>query len=387
MYTSGADTFSFLLHILMGLFFAFTVKRSVAVKIGMNKHAEPVYKQYWSYALFGIIVFTFLAVFRKVGPGLGGSDALGYVQWFERSLKDTAEEHTHGLFAEPLFHYICQACRTITGNYHFFFFVTYSFIIYSYYLFIKRYAPTNFSCIPLLLMIYPFLKSFCTLRSSLAIAFIIVGLVIYKRKRIWGFVFIVASVFIHRMCLPYLFVIPYLELIGKRKWEMSRRAFLIWGIVIIIISIFSLSFLQNNYLSIIIGGVDSSYTDMGLDLDPLQSWPRFIPYIFLFLGYYLMFNKIKWDGQSRMLLNLFLFDLFLMPPAITLGIWRFNEVFYLVRMLSWGVVIYAFNKSFFRGGNAFVNLMIAMVFLAWLYIRIGHEWEELKIMPYILEIF
>lgn len=386
MYTGNPDSATFFFYILLGLFFAFIARLSMSKVAGINRYGEPVFKDYWKFAWVGIIVFTFVAVFRKVNLNLGGSDALGYIDWFLRSKQDTAEDHVHGLFTEPLFHLICRFCRTITSDYHFFFLVVYTIITYSYFLFIKKYAPDKLFFIPLLLMVFPYLKSFCTIRSSLAIAFILLGLVIYKKHKILGFITVLSSVFIHRMCIPFIMVIPFLYFFEKKKKMFSKKTFLLFGIAIIVVSFVLISIVQTSYMGLVFGGVDSSYTDMTMEQSTLDSWPRLLPYALLFLGYFFMFDSIKWDKQKKTLLYLFLFDLLMMPIAITFNIWRFNEVFYVVRMLGWGVVIYSFNKKYFHGRNLLVNTMIVAAFLVWLYVRIDHEWDELKIMPYILDI-
>ena len=106
----------------------------------------------------------------------------------------------------------------------------------------------------------------------------------------------------------------------------------------------------------------------------------------LYLAYYYMYDRIKWNRQNEYIRNLFFFDLIMMPVAIFFNLWRFNEIFYIVRMLSWGIIIWSFTKNSLEVNKNALKFVVLIIFMVWLYIRIDHEWDELKIMPYILDI-
>ena len=96
--------------------------------------------------------------------------------------------------------------------------IIYGFITYSIIQFTQRFCHKNFSFIPLLLAFYFFLRGYNTLRSNLAIAFILLGLIgVADKKYRWAYFCMVCSALTHKAGVLFAMSIPFLHFVLVRR--------------------------------------------------------------------------------------------------------------------------------------------------------------------------
>ena len=203
------DNFTLILYIMIGIIGGVCIKLANSNKTVAGTGLSR--KELQFYGLF-ILIFTSFAVVRQVSYEVGGTDAQSYIELFENVLKYP------GRFAdqEQLFLYLNIGVRYLTDDYHIYFLLVYGFIAFAYCYFIRTFCPKDVSYIPFLLLIWPYLKGFNTIRSSLAIAFFLIGLVMLKKERTWlSVILIIATFFIHRMSLLYIPFLVFYRLLYK----------------------------------------------------------------------------------------------------------------------------------------------------------------------------
>ena len=175
MFQPYFDLDTLLLYIAIGLCTVFFVRTN----INSNK------KGYSFFILF--ILLLVFSVSRKVGINLGGMDAFSYENIFINLDFARLIENNEFLFV-----YFTDIIRSFTANPVIYRLFCYALIIFSYIYFIKEFCPKNASSIPYLLVMYPLLMSFNTMRNSMAMAMILIGLVLMNRKKnILGILFVV----------------------------------------------------------------------------------------------------------------------------------------------------------------------------------------------------
>ena len=116
-------------------------------------------------------------------------------------------------------------------------------------------------------------------------------------------------------------------------------------------------------------------------------YPMFLGQLLLFVFLFLNYNSISWDDKSKSLRTLFIYDLWMVPAGLVLGMWRSIEYLYLVRLSLWAILIYALTQKSSQVVATFIKISFFFVFAAWLIFRIYKEYEDTKISPYILDLF
>ena len=85
-----------------------------------------------------------------------------------------------------------------------YFALIYGLIIFSYLRFIDEFDLLQSNKTPLFMLVFPFIQSFCAIRTHITIALILLAIVALKNRRnilMWGL--LIASVFIQRASLIY----------------------------------------------------------------------------------------------------------------------------------------------------------------------------------------
>ena len=186
-----------------------------------------------SYAIL-FFVWLFLAVYRYVGYEsgiiIGGNDAPTYIDYFQTCLAGKGN-NIYFVRTEPLFQIMTKAVRTITSNYHVYFALIYGLIIFSYLRFIDEFDLLQSNKTPLFMLVFPFIQSFCAIRTHITIALILLAIVALKNRRnilMWGL--LIASVFIQRASLIYAIFPIFYFYYKKNKMTMKKAtAFIIIG--------------------------------------------------------------------------------------------------------------------------------------------------------------
>ena len=212
MYSTYWDYTSYLLYLAQALVGMFCLK-NISTSDATYKKKNNLAKTY----ILLIGVWTFFATFRLVTWRTGGMDAMNYISFFENSWGtfDEIQEHTA---SDVVFLWINRGIRLIASDYHVYFAIVYGFITYSIIQFTQRFCHKNFSFIPLLLAFYLFLRGYNTLRSNLAIAFILLGLIgIADKKYRWAYFCMVCSALTHKAGVLFAMSIPFLHFVLVRR--------------------------------------------------------------------------------------------------------------------------------------------------------------------------
>lgn len=361
--------------------------RRLKLKIGKSVSISAGY-------LLLFLAFWLLAVMRSTDNGLGGIDIGNYLRTFDGI--DSVKISLSSMFSseqnETLFMLIVKGIRLISDSHIFYLAVMYGIIVFGYIIFLNTYCPENISYIPLIMLVFPYIKSFCTLRSSVAVAFILIGLCVMRKQKVIGCIIILSSFFIHVSAILYIPFPIFYYLYKKRKDNMTTFKIIVMTIVyLVIVYVFSYSFKRYFGAEFITG----NYSYYANTLNG-SSFINRIPLYFmqLALAVVMIFsnratNKIevlkggnKGEDNFSFIKICCIYDIIVIPAAFLFGIWRANEFFYLVRLLMWGRILKTYSVT--KGTKILMNAVAFAVALFWLIFRLSHEYAELGIMPYVL---
>lgn len=368
------DLNSLILYTIIGILGAY------CIKMGINNRNEVSFPWQIGYVCL-ILMYVLLAGLRLVTPnGIGGKDTYGYEIDFLNAFLSTSRFDEQDI----LFGIFNKLIRSITDNVIVYRFICYFIITYAYVYFINTFCKKRISCIPFIVLMIPYLKSFNTMRSSLAIAIILIGLVMLKQKKtLWSIVLICASVFIHRMSILFVMFFPFYGLLKKYKFNNSK----LWLIVIVsaltIIAYFTAFYIQEYILQMgILIGNDTAYIKMNRENSILETSVTLFPLLLISIMWLICMRKLKSNDDISFLKLMVIFDIISTPVAFILGMWRANEYFYVGRLAFWSYLIPAFSSKFNITIRKVINVVFFILFTAWLVYRICREWEPCGLMPY-----
>ena len=405
MYTGQMDLYSWIVYLGLGLLgyvcIRFAKKDQGCVQVFQKFSFQ---KRYIGYLVL-VLVFTFFATFRKVGTMLGGADAQNYSNYFINCFNP--ESYEYGLISEPLFRYFAQFIRLFTDNPRVFFAISYGFIALCYCLFVEEYCPKDSSMIPFVLLIFPYLKAFCTLRSSLAVAVFLIALILVEKKPWLSICLMISTVFIHRMSIAYAVFFIFDRIMGNTviKTQGVKLGKLLF--LVSFIGIWSARLVQWVVPALgILDTTDNWYLLQSMGTSLIFSLPMYFAHLLVFFFLVLFGDRVNTKHWVR-IKSFLAFDLVIIPATILLGFWRSNEYMYVVRLVAWSQLIPAGEavlsevyekyrtviKRWIKlevSKEAFVKIYrvaLACCFAGWLVFRILSEWDDLKIMPYILNFY
>ncbi len=397
MYTGLPDLNSLLLYVLLSfayallLYFGITAEQGIVISTPEYKGKKlDISRKMLYYGAF-VLLFTFFAVFRKIDYNLGGADGTNYANFFFFSNFDISP-YSH-LISEPIFVYVNKLLRVFTTEYRVFFAIAYSFLAVSYCKFANKYFPKNASCIPLVLVGFLFCKSLCTLRTSLSVAFILIGLCHIEGNRKKSFIWIALSVLVHRASIFFVLVWFFYVFCKKYVLRLKGKNYAI-AVTVINLALILVGRIGQNIIVLTKGFGLLSSTDIwyfgNTRTTPLIArFPMYMAQTLLFVAIVLLEKRIQTGKEFKILKVICTFDFLMAPIMLILGIWRANEYFYLARLATWGILIKESEGLFLHYTKGKIKLFwyYAAVFAAftlWLVFRIMSEWNDLKIMPYIL---
>lgn len=382
------DNSTFLLYFMMGVICAIMIGvhfGTITLGSFLRGRNQKISKteSHWKEYIPLIVILTLFACFRKVGPGLGGTDSLSYEQDFLNSLKGLGTfEDTDILYGQYSLY-----LRHLTSSPFIFRLVSYFFIAFCLCSFIKEICPSKISCIPFILVVWPYICGFSSMRSSMAIGFIQLGLVaLYKKKYLEEWLFIICAVLFHRMMFFFVPIFIVFQPINKLIIRCSRtRLFLIIGVCIVVIS--SLAFSIQKYillygLMIETSAPTTSYMTRTVGTNLFESWPMFIQQIFLLIFLFMNFKSFD-SRKDQFVLTLSCIDAVITFPALILGIYRISQCLYVPTIMLWGILLYNFIQKF----TSIIRPLISMVFLGGFtfifYVRLKSMYLSSSLMPYI----
>ena len=382
-----------ILYILMGILGAWCCQKAKRTELMSGIKRTILSREYWPlYA-----VWVFLAVFRLIEGGIGGTDAPNYIKYFQECLT-MSEDST-----EVVFKWFNQGIRLVFSDYHWYFLLFYSLLVITMVFVINEFSRTETTCIPLCILVFLFIRSFSAMRSIMAGMILLVSVVFLNRKAYWqAALFAVLAVFTHVSAIIYTVFYAYYFLFYKREISVRQSIVLFvlaYGVAVVgqqLIVSGALPFLRN------IGtGAYESYASYSLGKSFLEMFNiSNIPQVALAAAMMLFQKEIngKINAQEptearklKVLTHLCYFDLFAVPVITVLGVYRGYEYFYVARLVMWGELIpIVQSKVKDMLGPKFshyVPYAFTGVFILWMCTRFEAYSETSGLMPYMLEFF
>ena len=368
----------------LSLAFGMAILFKIAIEYKEKKKKKIVFIIY----AFIYIILIFIACTRTIAEGIGGTDAIAYIQQFE-----TAEfvklDILRMLFLEgkePIFYNLFYIIRLFTTDYHWAFFLIYSVIICSYIFFwdknLKYYEKWAF----IMLAILPFINSFNIIRNSMAVAVGLFALnALKKGKNVLFFVLAIIATLIHYtgiiLILFYIYNVAVNYIVENKKVNSKIKPHWIIGVLmpveLIIIPIIKQYLEKTGY---------STYLDLEFSL--LGYIPFVIMLILTIIFYKDLTERLKKDN-NLLHYNAFTFNFLLLPILIPFnGPSRVNIYFDMSRFLLWGYMNEIIKnklreKNILNEKNQKIyDIVVVCIIIAWIIFRIYRTWEGASIMPY-----
>lgn len=348
-------------------------------------------------ACIWLFVWTFFAVFRLVRPDIGGSDAVDYIAFFESCNKpiDESDIVMYHTGSDLLYRWINQFIRFFTSDYHVFFALIYSFLCYAFIKFLSTYSKPQYSIIPFILVFYLYLRGYSSIRSNMAVCFILLGLVALAESKIkMAYLLLVFSALTHKMGAVYGLSIPFCHFFLSRKINFFKLSFLL------VIVYFVCFYLRNIFIEfateVDLGGAYKAYAEISRDSGVLK-WVNDFGQMLMAVVFIFFSGRIKKytekrqiEKDRRILTILWLicvFDILMVPVNQLMGIYRGYEFFYLARLSMWSLILFLISHNKNTSFKLIVSSIAFFLFVAWFIFRLSRTYEDTCLMPYIFEPF
>lgn len=320
---------------------------------------------------------TFIASFRYVNETIGGADALVYINYFKNP-QDVYIGLTSILSlrqTEPLFFIFVKIIRLISSNYVVFFILYYGIIVYAYLRFISKHFDRRMNYMPLMYVVLPFLNSFNTMRSAMAMAITLLAFVSMtdgkEKKAI--FLCIIAAGFHFTSLIVLVFIVFYKiinsKMINSKKWA-----------IYILIATYAFFYFGSSIISSIIGS-----TKYHIYLGQNNSIIGQLIIIICGILSIIYFNPIKKIIKRDFLLWAVIFNVMMIPLMVKFGFFRLNNYFVFPRLLIWSYIIKILNNKFKTISERFpgiIDIIAFFITIAWTAFRISKDWYPEGVMPY-----
>ena len=376
---------TFFLYVFMGLLMMMGCYYSVKI----TNHRNQNVRIYNPVMYFVGLVWLLFAVYRLINNQVGGKDAPSYIIEFYNCLRPSVEEKFDYAFTA-----LNQIIRWFTDNYHIYFYAIYSIYIASFYFFIKRLYPKYSSVIPLCILVYLYLRGFTSIRSNLALSYLLISIGFFVRNQyVKSSIFAILTVFTHVSSALYLPILPFI-------YFLRNKSIPIWTIAIaIIVAIGIGTMIQNTVLAGSLAflegfgsGAYLSYASKSLESSFLDSYFVInLPQMGLFAMLIILKKDIdryikKMSQEQACKINLLrimaYFDVIMVPVTYTLGVYRGYEYLMLPRLLMWGVLIVVLKNKFKTIPSIVISIGFILFFVVWMYGRLKAMAETSNLVFY-----
>lgn len=343
-----------------------------------------------------LLFWTFIATFRCIEGGAGGNDAGAYYLYFLNSF----DIHGYELTALELydsnlgFRWYNRILRLISDNQMYFLFVTHGIMLAFVIKFLDYFRFRKMFIVPFFLVVFWYIRGFCTIRSNLATAILLLSLIFLVDKRYkQSIVLAIISFLFHKMMIVYALFIPFYWYSQHKKITFKQ----------IIIAILLLSLSTTLLTTYIFGGNVfgsdfsehySNYSDASMEVGFFGNFWK-IAFEQIILGVMLLlFQKRIIIAASKMSSLEFrkfqviwyacLFDCLLIPICSAFGIWRGYEIFYIPRLVMWAILLKVLEPRSVKLQVLYTILCIGL-FYGWFLQRTSAEsfWKDTTLMPYV----
>lgn len=382
MYTGEMDTITLIIYIVMGVIAVFLFRRA-RVREPYELYDERKNNRINRYYVIFFVLFLVFAVFRKVDTDIGGADALGYATYFQSGnipIKYQSTEQLYGLFIKFL--------HIFFSNYKLYFIVIYGLFLIAYVVFFRRYSDKDNIMIPMMLIMIPYLKSFNTIRSAIAIAVFLLALTQIEKRKILSLLMIVSTFFIHRMSIIFIPIWFFYWFMKKWARVISKWKLIVFAILIISASVVVATYMRTYIMAAgILDSTDTWYLTINKNKNWIGRYYQYGPHLLLLIALVFFDKNVEKTNSYNGLKLICLYDIAVMPASLIMGFWRSTEYLYIARLIMWGYLLKIPERKLTKDSRIFYRAFIFILFLAWLYIKIRSEWDDCKLMPYIFDPF
>lgn len=386
MSTSNFDLITLMLYLTIGLVTVLLVsmaEKNTKLQIIGDDQAK-------TYTLLGKVIYSllflilvFFACFRYVDVGIGGSDALVYIDWFKDGIRPgfdlisviTLKQQ------EPLFFAMTFIIRSITDNYLIYFFVIYSIIIGAYLKFFSRNFESRMMMLPIILFIINYIYSFSAIRSSMALAIGLLAIDAYRRNKkmhalllgIIAFLFHYSSIII---IVFFLFYEVYNRKIFKRKLSLTFALIVTTIIMVVFLDQASTILESTKYRAYL-----SNPNNLRGQL------PTIFFAIITLLNHKSLIMKM---GNKKIYIYCVYFSALLIPAVINLGAYRLHSYFDFPKLVVISFLIVVFGEKFSKKNKwdrFLIKYSLGVSIVAWTIYMIIRTSLPAGLMPYINILF
>lgn len=341
-----------------------------------------------------------MASFRLIDGGAGGTDAGAYYLYFIKCFDIRGWELTPlGLYDSNLgFRWYNRILKFISDNQIYYLFITHGIMLLCVIKFIDVFKFRRVSFVPFFLIVFWYLRGFCTIRSNFATAILLVSLIFLAQDKYkQSIVVAIISILFHKMMLLYALFIPFYWYAKKKKVTVKM----------VLVGIVTVSLITTAITNFIFGGnlMGDEFTEHYGEYSEKASEVGFfgnfwkIAFEQIVLGVLMVSVKKKFmtyrasfsDKLIIMKLDIIwyacLFDMLLLPICSAFGIWRGYEVFYVPRLVMWSIIL-GILKPKSTKFQFLYTLLICCIFYGWFWQRLSAKsfWYETNLMPYLLNI-
>lgn len=385
-YTKHWDLPTLLLYLFLALLFAWFYKKSIIAK---KKNAVSnffCFKIEQKYIWYGLIytIFIFFSCFRYIGPGIGGTDTLIYVDHFQNMNYVPFKIKEVLLFSgfEYLFYNLMYFIKILGGDYFVFSLIIYSTIILCNLFVVDRTMHDEKKWIWLVLWFLPLLKSINIVRNCVAAALGTVAIDYLNSNHYKKFFFFAILAFLNHYIAIILLLFGLFCRIIPDKWINNRKINLIAFGCSIILTIIGLPVAK--YLLSISGF--SGYLDK-IEVSIIGYLPIFFLYGIMLLKHKEIINYLK-EIQHYAYYKMMIFLSLILPVFIMLnGASRILLFFEIPRYILYADLYQFYRKKIDKKYQLLYDIAIICVIIFWFVFRIWRMWDGYSLMPYINILF
>lgn len=322
------------------------------------------------------LVLTCVASFRQVEELIGGTDAIVYVESFYNAnmVFFDADNWFSLQQQEPLMYIMQNIIRLFTGNYHIYFFIIYGFMVFCYLYFIAKLKDANINSAPYMLLIIYYLHTFNTIRSSLAVAFVILAFIRLSQGKKKGYIaLVIIASLIHYTALICLIFYAYSLFANRNLFKNIQSQLLILLIgygIIFVLDVFFVGLLNSTKYAV--------YLDQSNSL--IGQAPIILLCILTIFYYDELRDKLK---GKEIFINCVFFETLIIPFVTNYGFFRAHDYFALPLLFVWGNILKIVENKVPHKNKLLFNVCIFCIMLSWISFRLYKDWLPESIMPYI----
>ncbi len=284
-----------------------------------------------------------------------GTDTVEYIKMFDNMThlsidwKEIMIPHQE----EPLFQLLLYLLRIITNDYRILFFVSGIIICSAYIVFIIHFWSEEDIFIPLIAICVPYTYSMSAMRSSIAVAFVLLSLCCLKTgKRKWALLLCLAAYWFHYTTIVNIALVILYRLIVVRGVVSKRKLY--FHVILLAVAFFASIRVLVIYLA------SSRYRYyLGAGGSLIGNWAIIFE---LFLAIVLLKKRSVTDSKGGICIVCAFYTSLLLIPSLLMGAYRLTSYYEMPMLYVWSM----YAKLFYRKSsveNRFLKSGIILLFV------------------------